>query len=156
MQVDDVRHHGGADDPGRQQDALGAAEAGDEEVRGDVAGVGLRPDDLEPEGDQDHPGERRDRGLQAPKAPLLEGEEGRTSLHVQYVIRDTLYLVSTEPDGRASAAAFEYYLKEGEGMQFLAFKFFDDPKRWHELATLNPHVYYPLDFQTGDVIRVPV
>ena len=32
MQVDDVRHHGGADDPGRQQDALGAGEPGHEQV----------------------------------------------------------------------------------------------------------------------------
>ena len=88
--------------------------------------------------------------------PLLDGEEGRTSLRVRTVIRDTLYLVNTEAEARASAAAFEYYVKDGEGMQFLAFKFFDDPKRWHELATLNAHVYYPLDFVTGDVIRVPI
>ena len=87
--------------------------------------------------------------------PLMDGEEGRTSLRLRTALRDTLYLVNTEPDGRPSAAAFEYYIKDGEGMQFLAFKFFDDPRRWHELATLNQHVYYPLDFMTGDVIRVP-
>lgn len=88
--------------------------------------------------------------------PLLEGEQGKTSLHVRAVYRDTLYLVTTEVDGRAAGGATEYHIKEGEQLQFLAFKFFDDPKRWHELATLNPHVYYPLDFQMGDVIRVPM
>ena len=87
--------------------------------------------------------------------PLLEGDEGRTSLRVQTVIRDTLYLLTTEADARATTTAFEYYVKEGETLQFLAFKFFDDPRRWHELASLNPHVYYPLDFTTGDYIRVP-
>jgi hypothetical protein len=85
--------------------------------------------------------------------PLLEGEQGKTSLHVQVAIRDTLYLVTTEQDPRV--ASLEYFIKDGEQLQFLAFKFFDDPRRWHELATLNPHVYYPLDFTTGDLIRVP-
>ena len=87
--------------------------------------------------------------------PLLDGEQGKTSLRLHTDIRDTLYLVTTEPDGRAAGAAFDYYVKDGEGIQFLAFKFFDDPKRWYELANLNPNVFYPLDFQTGDRLRVP-
>jgi hypothetical protein len=87
--------------------------------------------------------------------PLLDGEEGRTSLRVRTVIRDTLYLVTTEVEGRSTTAAFDYFIKDGEDLQFLAFKFFDDPRRWHELATLNTHVYYPLDFTTGDYVRVP-
>ena len=42
VQVDDVRHHRRADDAGRQQDAFGAAEFGDEEVAGDFAAVRAR------------------------------------------------------------------------------------------------------------------
>lgn len=87
--------------------------------------------------------------------PLLDGEQGRTSLRLHNTIRDTLFLVTTEVEGRRSTGAFDYHVKEGEGLQFLAFKFFDDPKRWHELATLNPQVYYPLDFKMGDWMRVP-
>lgn len=88
--------------------------------------------------------------------PLLDGEQGRTSLRLHSAYRDTLYLMTTEVEGRSTTDAFDYYVKDGEGLQFLAFKFFDDPRRWHELATLNPQVYYPLDFQTGDRIRVPL
>ena len=49
VQVDDVGHHRRADDPGGEQDALGAVKPGMNRCVGDVAGVGLRVEDLEPE-----------------------------------------------------------------------------------------------------------
>ena len=85
--------------------------------------------------------------------PLLEGEQGRTSMRVRSVIRDMLFLDTADTDPRAPST--DYYVKDGESLQFLAFKFFGDPKRWHELASLNTHVVYPLDFKVGDVLKVP-
>ena len=49
VQVDDVRHHGRADDPRGQQHALGAAEARHQQVAGHIARVGAGIEDLERE-----------------------------------------------------------------------------------------------------------
>ena len=75
VQVDDVRHHGGADDSRREQHALGAAEPGPEQVARNLAGGGVRVEDLEPERDEHDPGQNRDPGLEAPEAHLLETED---------------------------------------------------------------------------------
>jgi len=75
VQVHDVRHDRRADDPGGQQDALRAAEAGHDEVGRDVPRVGARVDDLPGERDEDDSGERRDARLEPPESHLLETED---------------------------------------------------------------------------------
>jgi hypothetical protein len=75
VQVDDVWHHGRADDPGGEKDALGAGEAGHEEVLGDFAAVRAGVDQLEDEGGDDDTDQDRDPGLQAPVAQLLQAED---------------------------------------------------------------------------------
>ena len=86
--------------------------------------------------------------------PLLEGEVGMTSLRIRTALRDTLYIMQTEvePVGESTS----YYVKESENYQFLGYKILDDPRRWWELAELNPQVFYPLDLQAGDRLRVPL
>jgi hypothetical protein len=85
--------------------------------------------------------------------PLMEGEVGLTSLRLQVVAREALYMMTTEQDPGAKVDA--YYAKETESFQFLGFKVFEDPKRWTELADLNPQVWYPLDLQMGQFLLVP-
>lgn len=84
-------------------------------------------------------------------APYLQDDA--PNLKVVIVNRETLYRLNTltVPSGQTQ----EYYVKEGETMQFLAFKFLSDPKRWHEIAEENPDLWYPLDLGMGDYIRVP-
>jgi hypothetical protein len=85
--------------------------------------------------------------------PLLVRDEQQSALRVRTQVRDTLYLVTTVPD--PAPPPMEYYAKEDESMQFLAYKFLDDPNRWHEIANANPKVWYPLDMKPGEYLRIP-
>jgi len=81
-------------------------------------------------------------------------QDDAPNLKVVIVNRETTYRLPTT----ISPSVFqgqEYYVKEGETMQFLAFKFLADPKRWHEIADGNPSLWYPLDASMGDYIQVP-
>ena len=84
--------------------------------------------------------------------PLVEsGASG--ALSVRKVVRQTTYLLITLPD--RFPPPIEYYVKMTENMQFLAYKFLYDPKRWNEIADANPKVWYPLDLPMGEYIRIP-
>jgi len=80
-------------------------------------------------------------------------QDDAPNLKIVIVNRETLYRVATLVDEPVQSQ--EYYVKDGETMQFLAFKFLADPKRWHEIAENNPSLWYPLDLSMGDFIRVP-
>jgi hypothetical protein len=86
--------------------------------------------------------------------PLLSGDAGKTSLHTRTDLREALYRVTTEPD--VLGATVTYYVKESENLPYLGFKILDDPNQWHVLAEMNPHIWYPLDIQPGDFLRLPV
>ena len=75
VQIDDVRHDGRAEDPGGEEQRLAALEARDDEVAGDLGGIGLRERDLEREGDDDDADERRDHRLEPAVAVALERED---------------------------------------------------------------------------------
>ena len=66
VEIHDVRHHGRAEDPGREQDALGAVEAGDEQVLRDLSAVGIGLKDLE-----------RERGTTTPTMPAITASSRR-------------------------------------------------------------------------------
>jgi hypothetical protein len=86
--------------------------------------------------------------------PLLAGELGMTNLRVRTALREALFRMTTQPD--VAGTTMVYYAKETETMQFLGFKFLDDPKRWHEVADLNMQVWYPLDLKPGQIMRAPI
>jgi hypothetical protein len=86
--------------------------------------------------------------------PLLQGEISRTSLQIRTDLRQALYLLRTEVDPLGETVS--YYAKELENFPFLGHKILDDPKRWHELADMNPHVWHPLDLMPGEFLRIPV
>jgi hypothetical protein len=67
--------------------------------------------------------------------------------------REATYLVTTLP--LPPPPPREYYAKDTESYQFLAYKFLKNPLRWWELAEANPQVWYPLDLTMGSYIRVP-
>jgi hypothetical protein len=75
------------------------------------------------------------------------------NLKVAVVNRETTYMTSTLPG--TPLPRQEYYAKEGETMQFLAFKFMSDPNRWHEIADANPSVWFPLDLSMGNYMFIP-
>ena len=83
--------------------------------------------------------------------PLLQGEVGMESLQVKTHTRDTLYLFVVMP----RTPPLEYYAKEMENMTWQAYKYLKDSKRWWEVAAANPEIWYPLDMQPGDYMRMP-
>lgn len=83
--------------------------------------------------------------------PVLEGDS--INPKVKLVSRETLFLLRTAPESPAPLQ--EYYAKETEGFQFLAYKFMADARRWWELCEVNPGVWYPLDLKPGDYLRIP-
>ena len=68
-----MRHHGRAEDPDREEDALRALEARDEPA-GDRSRIGVGEEHLEREGDDDHPDERGDDRLETPETACLKRE----------------------------------------------------------------------------------
>lgn len=86
--------------------------------------------------------------------PLLQGEEGMVTLRVRTALREALYRMTTEPD--PTGETMLYYAVEEETMQFLGHKVFNDPRRWTEIADLNPQVWYPLDLKMGTPLVLPV
>jgi aminoglycoside phosphotransferase len=83
--------------------------------------------------------------------PVLEGESGMESLQIKVNSRDTLYLLSPGMQTRP----MEYFAKESENMPWQAHKYLKDPKRWWEVAAANPEIWYPLDMDPGDYMRMP-
>lgn len=67
--------------------------------------------------------------------------------------RQALYLTSVLPYPDRPPA--EYYAKDSEHMPFLAYKFLEDSTAWWRLAEVNPQVWYPLDMEVGDQVRIP-
>ena len=81
---------------------------------------------------------------------VLEGDVPNTT--IKTVSRNTTYMPLLQP---ALPQTVEYYAKETEGMQFLSYKFMGDSRQWHEIAGVNPEIWYPLDMLPGDYIRIP-
>ena len=89
--------------------------------------------------------------------PYLEGTA--PNLKIQTVNREAAYMpvpMTAEGGMAADAGLLDYYVKDGESVQFLAYKFLGDPKRWHEISLANFRVWYPLDLSMGTYIGVPV
>lgn len=80
-------------------------------------------------------------------------QDDAPNFKVVTVNRETLYRLQAPTP--APDPAQEYYVKEGETIQFLGFKFLADPKRWHEIADANPGAWYPLDLVMGNYIHIP-
>jgi hypothetical protein len=67
--------------------------------------------------------------------------------------RNTVYLSHTLP--LPDLPEGEYPIREDEHLPLVAFKFLEDSQAWWRLAEVNPHVWYPLDVQIGDPVRIP-
>ena len=81
VQVDDVRHHGRAEDPDREQDALRARRSPGRSPPATSCRVRLGEEDLEREGADDDADERRDDGLEPAEAACLQREDRRRPRH---------------------------------------------------------------------------
>jgi nucleoid-associated protein YgaU len=84
--------------------------------------------------------------------PLLEGELGLTSLTLRLQAREALYVWVVSPRYLTNVSVFATQL---DNMPFLAFRIYEDPKRWTDIAAANPQVWYPLDLKMGDQLRIP-
>ena len=83
--------------------------------------------------------------------PLLEGDN--PNLKIRIANREAAFI----PPGSEPAPpdrTMEYYVKDTEDFSYLAYKFMADSTKWHELASINPEIWYPLDAAMGDYIRV--
>ena len=85
--------------------------------------------------------------------PYLEGTAPNLKIGVQS--RETLYLVAVQPDPGLLQSQQEYFVKDGEDIQWLSYKFLRDPNVWWQFAEANPQIWYPLDLAMGDYIHIP-
>lgn len=81
-------------------------------------------------------------------------QDDAPNLKIIVINRETLYRLASLDTGEPDPTQ-EYFVKEGESVQFLALKFLSDAKRWPEIADANPDLWYPLDFGMGDYIHIP-
>jgi nucleoid-associated protein YgaU len=49
-----------------------------------------------------------------------------------------------------------YTVKQGDTLESIATKHLGNPKRYWEIADVNPQVKFPLDLVVGKTIRLPV
>jgi hypothetical protein len=76
MQVDRVRHHGGADDADRQHDAVRPGKLRHHGMECEKAPVGRRDEQFDQVADGNHADERRDQHLDRPEATALPQQHG--------------------------------------------------------------------------------
>ena len=83
-------------------------------------------------------------------------EDGDTILNDQgdpkVDYRSTLYRVTTAEDEVGPSV---YMVKTTDTMWGLAATVLQDPGLWWKVADVNPEVRYPLDLETGNIIRIP-
>jgi hypothetical protein len=82
---------------------------------------------------------------------LTEKEGQRYRQHIES--REVSYLVTSLP--MPPQPPQEYYAKEGESYQFIAYKFLQDPMEWWQVADANPQIWYPFDLTMGSYLHVP-
>jgi LysM domain len=83
---------------------------------------------------------------------LFNADDGTPQVRTS--TRETIYRLSIP--NADPPPPLEYHVKEGETMQFLAWKTMRRHSSWWQLAEANPHIWYPLDMPIGTVVRVPV
>jgi hypothetical protein len=69
------------------------------------------------------------------------------------VTHETLYRLTTPSIPEVSP--LEYLVKEGESMNFCAWKLLGAHSNWWRLADANPNIWYPLDVVPGTKLKVP-
>jgi len=50
---------------------------------------------------------------------------------------------------------YQYVTRQGDTFHLLASRIFNDPKRYWEIADINPQVEWPDVIPTGTVLRIP-
>jgi nucleoid-associated protein YgaU len=49
-----------------------------------------------------------------------------------------------------------YTVRQGDTLERISARLFGTTERYWEIADLNPQIKFPIDLESGDVIRVPV
>lgn len=49
-----------------------------------------------------------------------------------------------------------YTVREGDTLERIAARLLGTTERYWEIADLNPQIKFPIDIDTGDVIRIPL
>jgi hypothetical protein len=80
-------------------------------------------------------------------------EEDQKHFRRRIESREATYLVTALP--LPPPPPQEYYAKDTESFQFIAYKFLKNPLLWWEVAEANPQIWYPLDLTMGSYIHVP-
>ena len=67
--------------------------------------------------------------------------------------REATYLLTVLPFPEPPET--QYMVKDTDDIQTLASQYLNDPRKWWEIADINPQIRYPLDLQMADVIYLP-
>lgn len=59
------------------------------------------------------------------------------------------------PDPLVRSARGEIYAQDGDTLQHLAGKYYNDAEKWWIIADANPQIIYPDDIAPGTVLRIP-
>lgn len=54
-----------------------------------------------------------------------------------------------------SFSATRHIIREGERLDHLASRYYDDPEMWWVIADANPEIFYPENIPAGTVVRIP-
>lgn len=82
---------------------------------------------------------------------MIEADPNNTNVS-NTLNRDTTYLLTT---AQTTPPPRQYMVKETDNIQLLSFIALQDPTKWWVIANANPHIRYPLDLKTGDMIHLP-
>lgn len=80
-----------------------------------------------------------------------------------------LRMIQTEDSDRNIESVFElrpienspprgsqtYRIKPGDTFEKIAAKKYKDGNKWYVIADVNPHIFWPLDLEVGEVIYLP-
>lgn len=83
---------------------------------------------------------------------LLDGDSGVPQ--IRSTTHEATYRL-TIPN-TAPPPPLEYMVKDGETMQYLAWKTMRRHSSWWQMAEANPQVWYPLDIPIGTALRIPL
>lgn len=71
----------------------------------------------------------------------------------RYAVSDNGTTANRKP--RETVSYYMYTSRQGDTFDLLAYRFFNDPERYWEIADINPHVEWPDQIPVGTSIRIP-
>lgn len=87
------------------------------------------------------------RGSRYRNIRMIQTEDADGVIESVFELRN---IISEPPTGSKT-----YRVKPGDTFETLAAKRYGDGNKWYVIADVNPHVFWPLSLEVGEVIYVP-